>query len=151
MTSLPPLSTKRWFHDPPLIECDDRRQRMKIVFQTWRKYANSYFWYVLYNVFTVSFTKNVPHLGNWIFVLRLHIKTPLNLPFKDGTYTKDQAISYCEEFISNNTASKHCMAVLNSKNYTSQIESCAEDLRVCSIMALFTSLYKDKYLLVCKV
>lgn len=49
---------------------------------------------------------------------------------EDGTYTKDQAISYCEEFISNNTASKHCMAVLNSKNYTSQIESCAEDLRL---------------------
>lgn len=67
MTSHPPLSTKRWFHDHPLIECDDR-QRLRIVFQTSRKYANSYFPYLLYKAFTVSFAKYVPHLCNKFFI-----------------------------------------------------------------------------------
>lgn len=49
---------------------------------------------------------------------------------KDGTYTQEEAVRYCEEYISNNTASKSCMSVLDSKNYTSQVNSCAEDLRV---------------------
>lgn len=72
MTSHPPLSTKRWFHDHPLIECDDR-QRLRIVFQTSRKYANSYFPYLLYKAFTVSFAKYVPHLCNRFFVKRKHL------------------------------------------------------------------------------
>lgn len=68
MTSHPPLSTKRWSHVRPLIECDDR-QRLRIVFQTWRKYAYSYFIYLLYEVFTVSFTKkHAPYLCNEICV-----------------------------------------------------------------------------------